>query len=232
MNKSLTTIFFVFASIIVLSAQVDRWQQHAIYKMDIDFDVDKHQFKGKQEITYTNNSPDDLKRVFYHLYFNAFQPGSMMDVRSQSLPDADPRVASRISTLTESEIGYHKILSLKQNGKDVKFEVVGTILEVELDKIIKPGETAEFKMEFESQVPIQIRRSGRDNKEGIAYSMTQWYPKLCEYDYQGWHANPYIGREFHGIWGDFTVNITIRADYTIGGTGYLQNANWARLQWR
>ena len=224
MNKLLTSILFVLCSIIALSAQVDRWQQHAVYDMDIDFDVDTHQFQGKQEIAYTNNSPDDLKRVFYHLYFNAFQPGSMMDVRSQSLPDADPRVASRISTLSEGEIGYHKILSLKQDGKDVKYEVVGTILEVELAKTIKPGETTKLKMAFESQVPVQIRRSGRDNKEGISYSMTQWYPKLCEYDYQGWHANPYIGREFHGIWGDFNVAITIRADYTIGGTGYLQNA--------
>ena len=78
-------------------------------------------------------------------------------------------------------------------------------------------------MEFLSQVPLQIRRTGRDNAEGIAYSMTQWYPKMCEYDYQGWHANPYVGREFHGIWGDFNVKITIDKKYVIGGTGYLQN---------
>jgi hypothetical protein len=78
-------------------------------------------------------------------------------------------------------------------------------------------------MEFESQVPIQIRRSGRNNKEGIAYSMTQWYPKLAEYDHQGWHAYPYVAREFHGVWGDFDVAITLDPKFVIAGTGVLQN---------
>ena len=54
--------------------------------------------------------------------------------------------------------------------------------------------------------------------------MTQWYPKLAEYDFEGWHPNPYIGREFHGVWGNYTVNITIDKNYVLGGTGYLQNA--------
>ena len=53
--------------------------------------------------------------------------------------------------------------------------------------------------------------------------MTQWYPKMCEYDYDGWHANPYVGREFHGVWSDFDVKITIDADYVLAATGYLQN---------
>jgi hypothetical protein len=107
----------------------------------------------------------------------------------------------------------------------VQYEVVGTILEVTLNQPIAANSSAIFDMEFESQVPVQIRRSGRDNAEGIAYSMAQWYPKMCEYDYQGWHANPYIGREFYGIWGDFDVKITIDKDYIIGGSGYLQNPN-------
>ena len=79
-------------------------------------------------------------------------------------------------------------------------------------------------MEWDAQVPVQIRRSGRNNKEGVALSMTQWYPKLAEYDFQGWHADPYIGREFHGVWGDFNVSISIDKEYIIGGTGYLQGA--------
>lgn len=206
-------------------AQPDRWQQAIDYKMEIDFDVKKHQFKGTQKVVYTNNSPDELDQVFYHLYFNAFQPGSMMDVRSQTIADPDPRVGARIGALKPDEIGYHKIIALKQNGKPVKFEVVGTILEVTLNDPIAPNSKATFDMEFESQVPVQIRRSGRDNAEGIAYSMAQWYPKMSEYDYQGWHANPYIGREFHGVWGDFDVKITIDKDYIIGGSGYLQNPN-------
>lgn len=205
------------------SAQRGYWQQHAKYKMDIDMDAKNHQFKGEQELIYTNNSPDTLNNVFYHLYYNAFQPGSMMDVRSRTIVDPDPRVDDRIVHLKPNEIGYHKINSLTQNGKALDYEVVGTILEVKLAEPILPGKKATFKMGFDSQVPVQIRRTGRNNQEGVDYSMTQWYPKMCEYDKDGWHANPYIGREFHGIWGDFDVKITIDKNYLLGGTGYVQN---------
>ena len=218
-------VFFLIGFLsLSLQAQPDRWQQRVQYVMDIDFDVKTHRFTGVQKLKYTNNSKDVLDRVFYHLYFNAFQPGSMMDVRSQSISDPDGRVKSRISRLGPDEIGYQKVEKLTQDGQDTEFEVVGTILEVNLSKPIEPGETTLLEMEFNAQVPVQIRRSGRDNGEGISYSMCQWYPKLAEYDYQGWHANPYIGREFYGVWGDFEVNITIDKDYIIGGTGYLQNA--------
>jgi hypothetical protein len=206
-----------------LFAQNGYWQQKVNYVMDIDFDASKNQFKGKQKLEYWNNSPDTLQKVFYHLYYNAFQPGSMMDIRSRTIKDPDPRVGERISKLTESQIGYHKILSLKKDGKPLKFEVEETILEVTLDKPILPGSKTTFEMEFESQVPIQIRRTGRNNKEKVEYSMTQWYPKIAEYDRDGWHSNPYVGREFHGVWGDFEVKITLDSAFTIGGTGYLQN---------
>ena len=199
------------------------WQQHVDYKMEIDMDVESFQYKGKQTLVYTNNSPDVLDRVYYHLYFNAFQPESEMDVRSRTIADPDGRVGDRISKLKPNEIGYIKVNSLKQNGTDLEHETVGTVLEVTLAKPIQPGESVTFNMDFDAQVPIQIRRSGRDNKEGVALSMTQWYPKLAEYDFEGWHADPYIGREFHGVWGDFDVKLTIDKDYVVGGTGYLQN---------
>jgi hypothetical protein len=218
-------VLFLLLGANMVDAQPSRWQQKAIYEMEIDFDVKKHQFEGKQKLTYYNNSEDTLNKVFYHLYFNAFQPGSMMDVRSRTISDADPRVGSRIQNLGDNEIGYHKINSLTQDGAAVTYDVVGTILEVSLANPILPGSSTVFDMVFESQVPVQIRRSGRDNAEGISYSMSQWYPKMAEYDYQGWHANPYVGREFYGIWGDFDVKITIDKDFIIGGTGYLQNPN-------
>ncbi|SEP87601.1 hypothetical protein SAMN05421824_0564 [Hyunsoonleella jejuensis] len=201
------------------------WQQHVDYKMEIDMDVNNYQYEGKQELIYTNNSPDVLEKVFYHLYFNAFQPESEMDVRSRTIADPDGRVRDRISKLKQNEIGYIKVKSLKQNGTPITYETVGTVLEVDLAKPILPGEKVTFNMDFDAQVPVQIRRSGRNNNEGVALSMAQWYPKLAEYDYEGWHADPYIGREFHGVWGDFDVKLTIDKNYIVGGTGYLQNPN-------
>lgn len=201
------------------------WQQHVDYKMTIDMDVNSYQYHGSQELIYTNNSPDQLDKVFYHLFFNAFQPGSEMDVRSRTIEDPDRRVKDRISKLKPNEIGFIKVNSLKQNGETVKYHVAGTILEVELNSPLQPGEKVVFNMDFDGQVPVQIRRSGRNNAEGVALSMTQWYPKLAEYDFEGWHADPYIGREFHGVWGDFDVTINIDKSYVVGGTGYLQNPN-------
>jgi hypothetical protein len=55
--------------------------------------------------------------------------------------------------------------------------------------------------------------------------MSQWYPKMVEYDYQGWNANPYIAREFYGVWGDYNVNITIDKNYMLAGSGTIQNPN-------
>ena len=222
--KKWLSVFFVIALYGTDSlAQSGRWQQRAKYQMNVDFDVKTHQYKGSQKLVYSNNSPDTLTKVFYHLYLNAFQPGSQMDVRSRTISDPDARVKDRISKLSPSEIGYEKILSLKQNGKPLKYQVVGTILEVTLAEKILPRAQHTFDLEFEAQVPVQIRRTGRNNSEGIDYSMAQWYPKMCEYDYEGWHANPYIAREFYGIWGDFDVKITLDASYVVAATGYLQD---------
>jgi len=208
-----------------LFAQDYRWQQRVEYKMNVALDVKTHKVTGDQELVYHNNSNDTLRKVYYHLYFNAFQPGSMMDVRSRNLPDPDGRVMDRISKLKKEEIGYQQVLSLKQDGQDVKYQIDGTILTVYLAKPILPRSKSLFTMKFEGQVPVQIRRSGRDNKEGIAYSMTQWYPKLAEYDFQGWHLDQYIAREFQGVWGDYDVTINIDPAFTIGGSGVLQNPN-------
>ena len=57
-------------------------------------------------------------------------------------------------------------------------------------------------------MPDVIRRAGKNSSEGVAFSMAQWYPKMAEYDHEGWNADPYTGREFHGVWGDFDVKIT------------------------
>jgi hypothetical protein len=230
--------FFILLALAWLSlatqAQNGYWQQHVKYTMDVDMNVVTNRFKGTQKLEYTNNSPDTLKKVFYHLYWNAFQPGSMMDQRSLRQgsiliggePDWDDRVRDRIQHLKPDEIGYQKVQSLKMNGVPQSVDEQETILVVTLSKPILPKQKAVFDMEFEAQVPLQIRRSGRDNPEtGVRYSMSQWYPKMAAYDKEGWHADPYIGREFYGEFGDFNVNITIDKSYILGGTGYLANAN-------
>jgi hypothetical protein len=203
------------------------WQQHVDYSMDVNVDVETYQYSGTQKLVYTNNSPDALSRVYYHLFFNAFQPGSEMDMRLQNIADPDGRMMadgkSRIASLGPEEIGYLRVTSLTQDNQAVSYVEEGTILVVALNKPIPAGGKTTFDMTFNGQIPLQIRRSGRNSNEGVALSMSQWYPKLAEYDFEGWHADPYIAREFHGVWGNFDVKLTLDKKYVVGGTGYLQN---------
>ncbi|MEP6674867.1 MAG: M1 family metallopeptidase [Ferruginibacter sp.] len=232
MRKFLLAVSISLCFCLASFAQPDHWQQRVKYTIDVVVETSTNRFTGKEKLEYSNNSPEVLDKVFYHLYWNAFQPNSNMDVRSRELgktllngtrPDWDNRVRDRISKLSETEIGYQKIISLKMNGVPQPFKYHETILEVDLTKPIPAKGKAIFEMEFEAQVPIQIRRSGRDNAEGVKYSMSQWYPKMCEYDIEGWHPTPYIAREFYGVWGDYEVNISIDKAYTIAASGYLQN---------
>lgn len=199
------------------------WQQAVNYEMEIDMNVETNRYDGYQKLSYTNNSPDTLDRAFYHLFFNAFQPESMMDKRSRTISDPDRRIGDKILGYDETEIGYQRVDWIKQNGTEVEFTVEGTVMEVHLAEQILPGEVVEFEMEYEAQVPLQTRRSGRDNAEGVRYSMSQWYPKIAAYSERGWHPNPYIGREFFAPFGTFDITIHIDRDYVVGAGAYLQN---------
>lgn len=205
------------------NAQCDRWQQQVKYTMEVALDASNHRFTGTSELVYINNSPDTLREVFFHLYFNAFQPGSEMDVRSRTIEDPDDRVGGRIAELRPDQVGLQQVQDLRQDGQLTALEPMGTVLKVVLARPLLPRKSTTFHYSFSGQVPVQIRRSGRDNAEGVAYSMAQWYPKLAEYDHRGWHAYPYVGREFHGVWGDFDVTLEMDSAFTIAATGVLQN---------
>ena len=228
MRKLLLTIVFSAISIFSFSQQNAYYQQSAKYKMDIDIDAQNFTYQGNQTLTYINNSPDELKVVYFHLYWNAFKPNSMMDQRVQSQgKNGDSRLqtngVSRLASIPKEEEGAQNIHWIKQNGKDLKFQIQETIMKVELNTPIKPNSSTTFTMEWDAVIPQQIRRSGRNNREGIDMSMTQWYPKIAEYDYDGWATFDYIGREFHAPFADFEVNIKIDKDYIIGAGGTLEN---------
>jgi hypothetical protein len=237
--KRWCVVFFFLALYKISTAQPERWQQRISYAIDVSLNVNTNIVNGTEKIDYYNNSPDTLSRIFFHTYWNAFQPNSSMDVRSRELGkillgkdkegknvyDWDPRVKDRILNLKPNEVGYQKVAYVKINGKPQKLKEHETILEVDLDKPILPKSKTTLDVSFEAQVPVQIRRSGRDNADGVRYSMSQWYPKMVEYDYQGWNANPYIAREFYGVWGDYNVKITLDKNYLVAGSGTLQNAN-------
>ncbi len=238
MRTIVSLFLFLLCLITVSNAQPGYWQQQVKYVMDVDLDVATNKLTGNQQITYTNNSPDTLQKLFVHLFWNAFQPGSMMDValknsehivlgtaaNGKPATDFDRRFKKKIYEMTPEEQGYCHVTSFSVNGVKQAIKEYETVLVVELGKPILPKTSILIKTSFESQVPKLSRRSGRDSDEGIRYSMGQWYPKIVEYDKLGWNADDYIAREFYGVWGDYDVSITLDKNYKVGATGELQNA--------
>ena len=220
--KHITILLVSFFSFTV-SAQY--WQQKADYTMSVELNAKTADYIGVQKLVYTNNSPETLSKVFYHLYFNAFRPGSDMAIRLKNGGDKNGRFKVNIDSLSAFQSGYLEVSSLKQDGVPAKIIKSGTILEVTLNKPLASGASTVLDLEFNGHVPDLVRRAGKNSKEEVAFSMAQWYPKMSEYDVDGWNTDPYIGREFHGVWGNFDVKITLDKDYTVGGSGYLQNAD-------
>ena len=217
-------VFFFLGLIMFQSAKSQYWQQAVDYTMEVALDHKSATYSGVQKIVYTNNSPETLNKVFYHLYFNAFKPGSEMAVRQRSSADKNTRFKISLDSLAPNQAGYLRVSGLTQNGVLLNPIDSETILEVPLNSPIAPGKSALFELAFEGHVPDVIRRAGKNSSEGVAFSMAQWYPKMAEYDSEGWNADPYTGREFHGVWGDFDVKITLDKDFMVAASGYLQNA--------
>ena len=217
-------VFFFLGLIMFQSAKSQYWQQAVDYTMEVALDHKSATYSGVQKIVYTNNSPETLNKVFYHLYFNAFKPGSEMAVRQRSSADKNTRFKISLDSLAPNQAGYLRVSGLTQNGVLLNPIDSETILEVPLNSPIAPGKSALFELAFEGHVPDVIRRAGKNSSEGVAFSMAQWYPKMAEYDSEGWNADPYTGREFHGVWGNFDVKITLNKDFMVAASGYLQNA--------
>ena len=218
-------LFFLISLFVLKVGSAQYWQQAVDYTMEVTLDTETALYNGTQKLVYTNNSPETLNKVFYHLYFNAFKPGSEMAVRLKNAADKNRRFKISVDSLTQDQQGYLKVSGLTQDGVKLSPIDSETILEVPLNKPILPGESTTFELSFEGHVPDVIRRAGKNSSEGVAFSMAQWYPKMAEYDHEGWNADPYTGREFHGVWGDFDVKITLNKKFVVAASGYLQNAD-------
>ncbi|HMX39785.1 MAG TPA: M1 family metallopeptidase [Saprospiraceae bacterium] len=227
MNRVIHTLFLLcclFASRWA-AAQVPPayWQQQADYQIDVRLDDQTHAVQGRLKLKYRNQSPDTLRRLYFHLYWNAFQPNSAYAQWVKQTKD--PYTSSKLLALSPQDQGRMDIFTVQQNGVAVDYRVRETILEVTLSRPLQPGDADVLDIAWQGQVPLIIKRGGRDNSAGVAYTFSQWYPKICAYDRKGWHADPYIGREFYGEFGTFKVDITLPKKYVVAATGMLQNAD-------
>ena len=150
--------------------------------MDITVDTAAHQYSGSMKVVPETTARNRLTKRF-HLFFNAFQPGSMMDVRSRTISDPTAKIREFLNCLKMNTLKWLRSVSTGSRWP------LSTMAPCSMPSTApSTRKKATFEMEWTAQVPRQIRRSGWMNKEGVEYSMTQWYPKLCEYDHDGWHT--------------------------------------------
>ncbi len=220
-SRSLTRLIAVFGIVIACAGACRAWEQGADYIITVTLDTTAHTIGGNEKITYYNNSSNPLPDLYLHLYWNAFQPGSMMEERMRE--SGAKGAANAIASLAPDECGSVDIQSLAVEGAPAKTETLGTILHVIPSHPIQPGASAAIEIQFVSHVPKFIRRAGYNSPDSVEYSMAQWYPKICAYDERGWHDDQYLGREFYGVRGRYFVNITAPRDYVLAGTGEVTN---------
>lgn len=209
-------------SFIISFAQNGYWQQSVMYNIQATLNDTDAKLSGNEQITYTNNSPDAIKEIYFHLYWNAFSKGS----HAFEKMDIDPK------TLKPSDFGSITIADVQVNGSPIEMKVFESIGQIKLKELLQPGENLEISMNFNSIIPKTLNRCGKNNTAGTDFTFTQWYPKVCRYDKQGWHTDPYLGREFAGTFGTFDVNISCDASFTVAGTGTPKNKEYTNDGWK
>ncbi|MCH7732166.1 MAG: M1 family metallopeptidase [Candidatus Marinimicrobia bacterium] len=201
------SLFFLYAG------DNDYWQQWVHYQMNVSLDPEEHLLSGESSITYVNNSPDTLDRIYMHLYPNAFQEGSVKH--------REYKTVHYSGGISEDNPSYIKVKDFYVGKNDVKdsleFKVDDTILSADLLSPLLPGDTLFFHLNWEHKVR---EHEGRAGYKGDQYDFAQWYPKLVVYDEKGWHNVPFHAMgEFYGEFGTFDVTIDIPEHFIVGATG-------------
>lgn len=216
------------------------WQQRADYKISATLNDKKQRIKGKETITYYNNSPDTLTYIWLQLDQNRFRRNS--DSKKIATPPFQPGKDgpkvnfNRYRTMLESPEfngGFHITKVTDQHHKKLHHVINKTMMRIDLPSPLKHGETFTFNINWNYQIREQKVLGGRAGYEyfkddgNYIYEIAQWFPRMAAYyDVYGWQHKQFLGRgEFTLEFGNYDVEITAPADHIVGATGVLQNAD-------
>ncbi|HEY8657915.1 MAG TPA: M1 family metallopeptidase [Hanamia sp.] len=217
--KKLFLICLLYCQLPVVKCQVNYFQQQVNYKIDVTLNDVDNTLDGFEIMDYTNNSPDTLQYIWFHLWPNAYKNDrTAFSEQLLQLGRTDFYFSD------ESKRGYINRLDFKVNGITANLEDHPQYIDVAkliLPTPLFPGQTIKITTPFHEKIPINFSRGGHVGK---AYQITQWYPKPAVYDNKGWHPIPYLDQgEFYSEFGNFQVQITVPEDYVVAATGELQN---------
>ncbi len=194
------------------------WQQQVNYRIDVTLNDGNNTLDGFEKLEYTNNSPDTLRFIWFHLWPNAYR-NDKTAFSEQLLING--RTDFYFSN--REQRGYMNRLDFKVNGSTAAMEdhpLYIDVIKLVLPQPLPPGEHITITTPFHVQVPENFSRGGHT---GDSYQITQWYPKPAVYDQKGWHPIPYLDQgEFYSEFGNYNVSITVPGNYVVAATGELQ----------
>jgi len=197
------------------------WQQDVHYKIKANIDEKTNIISAQEELTYYNNSPDTLSFVYFHLYQNAFQPGSYFDKMTRE-NGVTPKYGKY-----EAQKKNTEILQLTSNGTVLKKEEDNTLAKVFLAKPLLPNDSVSFSISFNSyfDTGTQRRRMKTFNTHGYKhFDGVHWYPRMAVYDRKfGWETDQHMEKEFYGDFGTYDVELGFANNYVVEATGELGN---------
>lgn len=219
--KNILTLVFVCISTIVFG-QEKYWQQQVRYDIDVVLNDQEKSLRGFETVTYKNNSPSSLDFIWFHIWPNAYKN------ENTALFKQLKNDTARAGKLDKYTPGSIEGLNFKVNGKVALTAPHPNpdyidIIKVKLASPLKPGDSVKISTDFKVKLPSYFSRSGFADGE---FMVCQWYPKPAVFDKNGWHEFPYLDMgEYYSDYASFNVNITVPADYVVGATGVLQNAD-------
>ena len=194
----------------------DYFQQDVKYTIEVTLDDKEHILTANETIEYKNNSPDELKFIYMHLWPNAYKNNET--AMAQQLFENG---GTRFYYAEEKDRGYIDDLDFKVNGSSVNWEYDSVhidICKIMLSEPLKSGESITISTPFKVKIPKGVY--SRLGHMGETYQITQWYPKPAVYDKDGWHPMPYLSQgEFYSEFGSFDVSLTLPKNYVVGATG-------------
>lgn len=179
------------------------FQQQVHYAISVRLFPELVRLEGRETLTYFNRSPDTLKTLYFHLYWNKF------------------RAHSYARPFSGRERGHIEVLSVQDSsGRDLNFSIDNTILRLPLPRPLPPGDSLYLQVQFTGMIPPSGERFGYS---GEHFDIGNWYPVPAVYDARGWHIDQHLDGEFYQEWGDYEVEITVPRPFVVAATGRLMN---------
>ena len=216
------------------------YQQRADYDMSVTLDDETQRIYGEETITYTNNSPDELRYLWVQLDQNMraknsmtqqIQTGGIFNERGGAAQTAFNQLKN--SQFYDFDGGFKLAYVQTTSGTNLPYTVNNTMMRVDLPTPLRQGQKFSFKIKWWFNINDRMDIGGRsgyeyfEEEDNYLYTIAQFFPRMAVYnDVEGWQNKQFLGQgEFTLPFGDYKVSITVPSDHIVASTGELTNAS-------